>query len=159
VYGFRTFLLTSSPDPAASDWACGGGALAETIKRRSGGDPNVRLWPLRVVRSRGGGGGIQIQCLSQGKAPRTLPLRICPPTTIQWLLSCVGKTTEETPINIEPGRGPHSQRAQTHVLPRFARLFLPAAREPCAAPPESPVRRRPGTPARSSTRCCASSIQ
>jgi hypothetical protein len=60
VYGFRTFLLASSPDPAASDWACGGGggALAETIERRSGGDLNVRRWPRRVVRSRGDGGGV-----------------------------------------------------------------------------------------------------
>lgn len=37
VYGFRTFLLASSPDPAASDCGCvgggSGGVLAETIER------------------------------------------------------------------------------------------------------------------------------
>jgi len=52
VYGFRTFLLASSPDPAASDCG-GGGALAETIERRAERDLNgaVMGWPRRVVRS------------------------------------------------------------------------------------------------------------
>jgi len=58
VYGFRTFLLASSPDPAASDG--GGGVLAETIERGTG--PERRGISQRAVtvascsRSQGGVG-------------------------------------------------------------------------------------------------------
>jgi len=61
VYGFRTFLLASSPDPAASDGGgSGGGVLAETIEQgeraREAGISQRAVTVASCSRSQGGVG-------------------------------------------------------------------------------------------------------
>lgn len=86
VYGFRTFLLESSPDPAASD--CGGsagGVPAETIERGAGlergistcGDGRVVFWLAERRTGGGGGGGLRAPtpvAVSSCRGPRGVAL-------------------------------------------------------------------------------------